>query len=95
VIFSPDFDLTHSLLMKRPVGWTYLRPFGAVNSIDRSDILNLEFEKVLVEDLRRNKLSFSGFKNTSENRNLEGVKQLINEKFGGRGAGESSVNPHP
>lgn len=48
VIFSPDFDLTHSLLMKIPVGWVYLRPFGAVNSMVRSDILDLVPEKVLI-----------------------------------------------
>lgn len=35
VIFSPDFDLTNSLLMKRPVGWVYLWPLGAVSSMER------------------------------------------------------------
>lgn len=38
VILFPDLDLTNSLLMKRPVGWAYLRPLGAVSSIERSDI---------------------------------------------------------
>lgn len=31
--------LTHSLLMKRPVGWMYFLPFGAVSSTERSDIV--------------------------------------------------------
>ena len=39
VIFSPFLDLTHSLLMKRPIGCLYLRPLGAVSSISRSDML--------------------------------------------------------
>lgn len=39
VIFSPFSDLTHSLLMNRPVGCLYLRPLGAVSSTSRSDIL--------------------------------------------------------
>ena len=42
VIISPDFALTHSLLMKRPVGCVYLRPLGAVSSTARSDMLGLE-----------------------------------------------------
>lgn len=42
VIFSPDFALTHSLLMKRPVGCEYLRPLGAVSSTARSDMLWVE-----------------------------------------------------
>lgn len=36
VIFSPDLDLTNSLLMKRPMGCVYLRPLGAVSSMLRS-----------------------------------------------------------
>lgn len=39
VMVSPDLDLTNSLLMKRPRGWVYLRPFGAVSSTKRSDML--------------------------------------------------------
>jgi hypothetical protein len=39
VIFSLDFDFTHSLLMNRPVGWVYLTPLGAVSSTDRSDMV--------------------------------------------------------
>lgn len=39
-IFFPDWDGTNSLLMKRPSGWVYLRPFGAVRSVKRSDILD-------------------------------------------------------
>ena len=39
VIFLPSLLLTHSLLMKRPVGWVYFLPLGAVSSIERSDIL--------------------------------------------------------
>jgi hypothetical protein len=27
---APNFDLTNSLLMNKPVGWSYLRPLGAV-----------------------------------------------------------------
>jgi len=41
VIISPALPLTHSLLMKRPVGWTYFRPFGAVSSTVRSDIVDM------------------------------------------------------
>jgi hypothetical protein len=41
VIFSPELPLTHSLLMKRPVGWMYFRPFGAVSSTVRSDIVDM------------------------------------------------------
>jgi hypothetical protein len=49
VIFSPDFAGTNSLLMNRPSGWVYLRPFGAVSSTERSDILKAEMEKYLPE----------------------------------------------
>ena len=42
MIFSPDFDFTHSLLMNRPVGWVYLTPLGAVSSTDKSDMVVLE-----------------------------------------------------
>lgn len=38
-IFLPSLLFTHSLLMKRPVGWVYFLPLGAVSSIERSDIL--------------------------------------------------------
>lgn len=41
VIFSPDFDLTNSLLMKIPIGCLYFRPLGAVSSTVRSDIFVL------------------------------------------------------
>lgn len=44
VIFSPDFDLTNSLLMNSPIGWVYLRPLGAVNSTKRSDMIRGELE---------------------------------------------------
>jgi hypothetical protein len=36
---SPDLDATNSLLMKRPHGWAYFRPLGAVSSTKRSDML--------------------------------------------------------
>lgn len=39
VNFCPVELLTHSLLMNNPVGWMYFRPFGAVSSICRSDIV--------------------------------------------------------
>jgi hypothetical protein len=39
---------THSLLMKRPVGWVYFLPLGAVSSIERSDILMA----VVLKDLK-------------------------------------------
>ena len=39
VIFSPDLGFTNSLLIKMPVGWMYLRPLGAVSSIERSDMV--------------------------------------------------------
>jgi hypothetical protein len=39
VIFSPELDLTNSLLMKSPVGNVILRPLGAVSSTFRSAML--------------------------------------------------------
>lgn len=39
MIFLPLLLLTHSLLIKRPVGWMYFLPLGAVSSIWRSDIV--------------------------------------------------------
>jgi hypothetical protein len=39
IIFLSSLLLTHSLLIKSPVGWVYFRPLGAVSSSDRSDIL--------------------------------------------------------
>ena len=39
VIFSPDFDLTNSLLINMPVGRVNFLPLGAVRSIVRSDIV--------------------------------------------------------
>jgi len=44
VIILPSLLLTHSLLMKRPVGWVYLLPLGAVSSIQRSDIFLVELK---------------------------------------------------
>ena len=44
-IFSPELDLTNSLLMKRPIGCSYLRPLGAVSETKRSDM------SALVDDL--------------------------------------------
>lgn len=41
-IFSPDLDLTNSLLMKRPMGCSYLRPLGAVRVTVRSDIVRYQ-----------------------------------------------------
>ena len=38
VTLSPLLDFTHSLLMKRPVGWVYLTPLGAVSSTERPDM---------------------------------------------------------
>lgn len=42
VIFSPCVDLTHSLLMNKPVGWVNLTPLGAVSSTVRSDMAVLK-----------------------------------------------------
>jgi len=39
IIFSPEDDLTNSLLMKRPVGSVIFLPFGAVRLTERPDIL--------------------------------------------------------
>lgn len=39
VIFCPFPLFTHSLLINKPVGWVYFFPLGAVNSIERSDML--------------------------------------------------------
>ena len=47
-IFLPSLLFTHSLLMKRPVGWVYYLPLGAVSSTVRSDILT----GVLLNDLQ-------------------------------------------
>lgn len=35
----PPLPLTNSWLMKRPVGWVYFKPLGAVISTERSDIV--------------------------------------------------------
>jgi hypothetical protein len=67
VIFFPSLLFTHSLLIKRPVGWEYFLPFGAVSSMERSDIFLAEpndLENVLsslialpwVDDRRREEL---------------------------------------
>jgi hypothetical protein len=40
-ILSPLEDLTHSLLINRPVGCVYLTPLGAVSSTDKPDILRV------------------------------------------------------
>ena len=40
-ILSPFDDLTHSLLINRPVGCVYLTPLGAVSSTDKPDILRV------------------------------------------------------
>lgn len=39
VIFSPDFDLTNSLFMKRPIGCLYSRPLGALRLINKSEVI--------------------------------------------------------
>jgi hypothetical protein len=44
VIFLPSLLFTHSLLMKRPVGWMYFLPLGAVSSMERSDIFLVELK---------------------------------------------------
>ena len=54
VSFWPLLLLTHSLLMKRPVGWVYFRPLGAVSSIERSDI---SFDVLLLKCLLMGNLS--------------------------------------
>lgn len=45
VNFWPLLLFTHSLLMKRPMGWMYFLPLGAVSSTERSDILMGELLK--------------------------------------------------
>lgn len=45
--------------MKRPVGWIYFRPLGAVSSIDKSDILYVVLLNNLRFDLRN---AFEGVK---------------------------------
>ena len=40
VILLPLDEATHSLFMKRPVGWVYFKPLGAVSWIVRSDIVD-------------------------------------------------------
>lgn len=39
VTVLPLLDLTHSLLMNRPVGCVYLTPLGAVSSTESPDML--------------------------------------------------------
>ena len=39
VILSPDFDLTNSLFMKRPIGCLYSRPLGALRLMNRSEVI--------------------------------------------------------
>jgi hypothetical protein len=46
-ILSPLEDLTHSLLINRPVGCVYLTPLGAVSSTDKPDILRVMTVKSL------------------------------------------------
>ena len=41
VIFSPEEDLTNSLLIKRPIGCLYSRPLGALRSTNKSDMLKI------------------------------------------------------
>ena len=41
VIFSPEDDLTNSLLMNKPIGCLYSRPLGASRLTKRSDIVEL------------------------------------------------------
>ena len=48
-IISPFFDFTNSLFMKRPMGWSYLRPLGAVRETVRSDILVYSFPSMQLE----------------------------------------------
>lgn len=48
VIFLPLQLLIHSLLIKRPVGWVYFLPLGAISSTWRSDIV---VDVVAVESL--------------------------------------------
>lgn len=38
-VIVPPLPLTNSLLIKRPVGWVYFKPLGAVISTERSDIV--------------------------------------------------------
>lgn len=49
----PDFEYTNSLLMKRPVGWEYFTPFGAVSWMDgalivcgATGVMAQEFERL-------------------------------------------------
>ena len=51
VIFSPDLASTHSLLIKRPVGWWYFRPLGAVSSTVRFAMATYER---MIESVREN-----------------------------------------
>lgn len=46
-IFLPSLLFTNSLLIKRPVGWEYFVPLGAVRSRKRSDILKFVVVKAL------------------------------------------------
>lgn len=47
MIFSPDLAATNSLFINNPSGWVYPRPFGAVRSIERLDIMKEILEKYL------------------------------------------------
>lgn len=46
---SPRFEATNSLLMKRPVGCAYFRPFGAVNSTVELDMVTEVGVKIRVD----------------------------------------------
>jgi hypothetical protein len=70
---SPDLDATNSLLMKRPRGWEYFLPLGAVNSTKRSDILNLLWLKPLANE---NGIACEAFK---YGRDLE-IRELESEE---------------
>jgi hypothetical protein len=45
-ILSPLVDLTHSLLINRPVGCVYLTPLGAVSSTERPDMLRVTIKSL-------------------------------------------------
>jgi hypothetical protein len=52
-VILPPLPSTNSLLMKRPVGWVYFKPLGAVSSTERPDIVKREELVVLGMNGRR------------------------------------------
>jgi len=78
-ILSPFDDLTHSLLMNKPVGCVYLTPLGAVSSTERPDIL-----RVIIKSLEG--AGYLGNWNEKEAEERRRERYIENKKEEGGGA---------